>query len=90
MIPILTPQVRWMIGMVNKRAQKALSQRGLKPVKILPLMENIPTDPFAQHPDIYFAADGFHPSDVGYKYIFSKVDDLVLKPLLEKSEVATS
>jgi lysophospholipase L1-like esterase len=31
-------------------------------------------DPFVKNPEIYLAADGFHPSGVGYKYWFSKIE----------------
>lgn len=37
------------------------------------LYEEKYVDPFVKSPEIYLAADGFHPSGVGYQYWFSKI-----------------
>lgn len=41
------------------------------------LYEDPETDPFVKSPEIYLAKDGFHPSSVGYKLWFSKLEKVI-------------
>ena len=34
-------------------------------------------DPFVKSPELYLAADGFHPSTIGYEYWFSKIKEAI-------------
>jgi lysophospholipase L1-like esterase len=85
MVPIITKKIRLIINWVNKRAQRIIkkhfSHEGLT---FLHIMKNNHDDPFRKHPEIYFSADGYHPSDVGYLYIFKRYNEEILHSLLKR------
>jgi lysophospholipase L1-like esterase len=83
MVPIITKKVRKVISWVNNRAQKTLKHQFVgEHVSFLHIMKDNHEDPFKRHPDIYFAADGYHPSDAGYRYIFKRYNEEVLHPMM--------
>ncbi|MFM2415267.1 MAG: hypothetical protein RI911_960 [Candidatus Parcubacteria bacterium] len=85
MVPIITKKIRAIINWVNNRAQRIIKKQFSRDgVVFLHIMKNNHEDPFRRHPDIYFSADGYHPSDVGYKYIFKRYNEEVLHPLLKR------
>jgi lysophospholipase L1-like esterase len=83
MVPIITKKIHRIVSWVNMRAQRTLKKRiHLVHTRFLHIMSNNHEDPFRRHPDIYFSADGYHPSDIGYRYIYKRYDEEVLQPLL--------
>ncbi len=60
-----------------------------KELTYVDLFEEPENDVFVAQPDLYFAADGLHPSDAGYAVWFSKLQT-ILHPILKNYEVAFS
>lgn len=69
--PIIPPPLRSLYTKVNLKYHELFKKMSdLYGVRYINLYESADKDPFIQQPEVYFAADSFHPSSAGYEVWF--------------------
>lgn len=57
-------------------------------ILLLRIMQNESQDPFIMYPETFYAPDIFHPSDIGYSYIFQQFKQLLTQTNATSSSVS--